>query len=141
MSLDYPDYMIHVERTPIQKLPYQIYGVQRGEYISCSANSEASAVWNIPHDGYYYSIDTIFFMIDSLFPFTAFVDMTNDQNNPQWFTIAAARNNGCVEFSISRMGALALLYPSAIRFRIFNHRSVNIMWFYYCNFFKYQKEA
>ena len=141
MSIDFPDNFLHVERTPIQKLDYQIYGIHSGEGLAANANSSATSVWNIPDDGYYYTIDTIFFIVNHLFPFISYLDLADNQAAPSWYTIAAKTENGCSEINPSRMGALALLYPRAIRFRIFNYRSVAIVWYYYCNFFKYFRES
>jgi len=140
MTIDFPDSVEHVERTPIQKLDYQIYGIYSAENESGAASAYDSVIWNIPDDGYYYLIDTIFFVVDHLLPFDAFLDLCDDQLDPKFYTLAVKRGNGDVEMVASRMGAFSIIYPKAVQFRIYNYRTTAIYWSVYCNYFKYAIE-
>ena len=137
MSLDYPDSVEHVERTPIQKLDYQIYGILSVEPLVCPPAQWTSYIWNIPDDGYYYLIDTIFFGMDHLYIFGASIDLALDQSAPVWSTLAYKTKEGCTELVVSRMGSFALKYPKAVRFRVYNYRATTVNLYLYCNYFKY----
>jgi len=137
MPQDYPDFMLDVDRSPVQKLEYQIYGVHSGEGLSAPANTQVYSKWDVPDDDYYYAIDTLFVFVNHLFPVTVCIDLADDQSSPSWYTLGAKNGSGCVEMSLSRMGSFAIRYPSTIRFRLINSRDVSVTWNYYCNFYKY----
>jgi hypothetical protein len=141
MSLDYPDSFEHVERTPIQKLDYQIFGIRSAENQNLAASSTGTSIWNIPDDGYYYLIDTIFFIVNHFQPFDAFLDLANDQAAPSWYTLANKRGKGDLDLIVSRMGSFSLKYPRAVRFRVYNYRTSTIQWSVFCNYFKYVIEV
>lgn len=141
MPVDYPDFMTHVERTPIQKLEHQIFGVKSWENQPIDPEREILLNWNIPDNSYYYCIDSVFIIIDTLYPLTAVIDICNDQNNPSWISVLVSKGNGNLDLVVSRQGAFSLAYPAAIRFRVLNYRRKTAYTSVYCNYFRYPKEG
>ncbi len=137
MVQDYPDCYDHVDRSPVQKTGYQIYGIYSSTDISANASSDSSSIWNIPNDGYSYAIDTIFYVVNHLLPFEAYLDLANDQSSPTWYSLAEKKADGSTIIEPSRMGAFVVTYPMALRFRIHNYRASSVLWSYFCNYFKY----
>jgi hypothetical protein len=137
MVQDYPDYMQDVDRSPVQKTGYQIYGVHSAENQVAAANNLSSDIWNIPDDGYYYLVESVYFIANHLFAFDGYISMAYDQLAPSFFIVSYKRNEGDVQLDMSAFGSFAIRYPVALAFRMFNYRSVSTIWSVYVNYYKY----
>ena len=140
MALDTPDSMVHVERTPVQKLGSQILGTYTAEEIECSAEDYAYQIWDIPDDGYFYALNTCSIAVMDLMLFDAFIDFSDARDPYDWHCAKYSKPEGLGEMIINSMGVHAFSYPASVRFCIYNYRGIDVLWNVYCYYFKYKLE-
>lgn len=140
MARDYPDGMLWVDRSPIQKMRYQIFGVQSWENVEIPSMGYKTFDFQIPNDGYTYVIDTIFTAISKLYIYIAYIDICTDYTNPTWTEIAASKFEGSGELVLSKAMALGLKYPNALRVGIINTSNLSFYAAIYITYYKFMEE-
>jgi hypothetical protein len=141
MVQDYPDYMQDVDRSPVQNIGYQTYGVHSVENQVCAANSLGSNIWDIPDDGYWYQIESVFFIVNHLYPFGSYIETAPNQHIPVWSVISSANDNGSSVMDMSMLGSFSVRHPVSLKFSIYNFRLVSVTWNVYANYYKYLVET
>lgn len=135
---DYPDFYLHVERSPIQPTQYQELQVWNWEYRSVGSLATDHLDIAIPDDGYFYSIDTISVVTtaEGLMQLSAYY--CNDYSTPSWVTLRMQRFQYWTEMVISKLGAFYLTYPQGFRILLENLSEKTIYWNCYVVGFRYQ---
>jgi len=134
---DYPDFYLHVERSPTQPNIYQ-------EFISARSFDRLVAPYNmdywiyaIPDDGFTYNIDTIYIVTDKTGQMLAAMSYCNDINNPDWYEIAEQVFVMSTEIVLSKLGAFTLKYPQAFFVAFQNLSYTNAYWDVYMVGYRY----
>jgi len=134
---DHPDFMQDVDRSPVQNIGYQIYGVYSAENIVAAANSLSSSCWNIPNDSYWYQVESVYIIVDHLFLFETYVSKADNQSAPVWSILSRTFEEGHSVIDLSLLGAFNITYPGAMTFGIYNYRNSSVTWSVYANYYKY----
>lgn len=134
MAQDYPDYMQNVSRAPIQSDPYETFGVLNNSQAA-PANTLDYYTWNLPNNGLFYVIDTIFFVYLDLGPFVCNVYQCANQGSPSWILIGGDIKELKSEIVPSKQGALKMQYPMALKFEFDNLRNQTVTWGICCTYY------
>lgn len=137
MVEDYQDFTQDVTRTPIQAVPaYQSFGVINTDEIAAAA-SDDYFIWDIPNNGLYYAIDTIFIYWLDLYPMLCWVERSLLRVPYTWNPVGVATREYSVEIVPSKLGALSLTYPNSLRLGFHNSHNHTLEWYGVINYFTY----
>lgn len=135
---DYPDFYLHVERSPIQPTRYQELVIYNYNNRSVSAGAGDAIYIQMPNDGYYYNIDSVCFSCDTNGLMRCAVSYCNDYGSPTWYVVAVKMLEIDCIIPVSQQGILAITYPGALSLYFKNLSGHTVLWSAYVTAFRYQ---
>lgn len=135
---DYPDFFLHVERSPIQPTPYQDIVIYNYLDRQVAANSVDRVNVTPPNDGYYYNIDNVCFSCNAGGLMRCAISYCSDINNPVWYVVAVSSLTYDCIIPVSHQGVLAIKYPGAVQLYFRNTAAKTVKWSAYVTTMRYR---
>lgn len=137
---DYPDFYLHVERTPIQPTRYQEIVVYNYLNQSVNANTLYEKYIPISNDGMYYKWDALSVIISSIGTSEVMVGYLTERPSGTFVILLRKMFERSILIELSSLTGLAMSYPNEVYIAVKNNSASAALIDIYLAGFRYRIE-